>query len=331
MWGAKGAAPVGASSGAAMASARVAAGGLWVVSVFVLATACGRTPLADGDLIGNDGRGASNAPRAGRSGANPSDGGNRPVPVKPNDPPPVGAGSGGATGGTPAPTAGSSGGTPAPTAGSSGGTAPIPAGSGGVSGRSGRGGNTAGRAGSTAGTIAPPPMNPDEPLDPLNPQRCAVDEPTVLTIDPGGRSGQVTGWLESAPTLMFDDRYLPRFAGGLSRPMSQSDLALWWSIASLDADEEGGEFYFYALSSDTVLAAAHGETDASRLMYSDEVVGPIPVGEVVVWHHLSSDRYVALRVEALYGTDSTRQAECAAIDASWIFAVPGTSKFPHLP
>jgi hypothetical protein len=322
MWGAKGAAPVGASSGVAMASARVAAGGLWVLSVFALASACGRTPLADGDLIGNDGRGASNAPRAGSGGApNAKDGGDRPTPADP-DPPPVRAGAGGATGGTPAPTAGASGGTANP---------PIPAGSGGVGGRAGaggRGGSTAGRAGSTAGTMAPTPVDPD---DPLNPQRCAVDEPTVLTIDPGGRSGEVTGWLESGPTLIFDDRFLPRFAGGAALPMRQNDLALWWSIASLEVDAEGGELYFYALSSDTVLAEAHGETDASRLMYVDDAVGPIPVGEVVVWHHLPSNRYLALRVEALYGTDSTRHAQCAATDASWIFAEPGTSKFPYLP
>jgi hypothetical protein len=65
-------------------------------------------------------------------------------------------------------------------------------------------------------------------------------------------------------------------------------------------------------------------------MYTRENVGPVSVGEVVVWHHLPTDRYVAVRIEALYGTERGR-VECAALDAAWIFAEPGTAKFPRLP
>ena len=283
-----------------MASARVALGGLWVVSAFVLGSACGRTPLADGDLIGNDGRGGPNAPTAGRSGRGQWRGqqrGQRP------GRPMVQPSAVGPTGRTPAPAAV----RPAerrhrPPAGRA--DTAGPAGTGGVAGRAGAGGRGASAARRQGAVRAARPARwrrrrrsrPAGPAQSATLRGRRADRADDRPRRPFGRGA---GWLESAPTLMFDDRNLPRFGG--RRLHRRCARAIWRCGGRSRAStrtSEGGEFYFYALSSDTVLAVAHGETDASRLMYTDDVVGPVPVGEVVVWRHLPSDRYLALRVEA---------------------------------
>jgi hypothetical protein len=213
-----------------------------------------------------------------------------------------------------------------------------PPGSGGRSGMNGRAGGPPGTGGWSGGSgrnggTAGAPRLPDD-FDPLNPQRCAVDEPTVLSIDPGGRSGSVTGWLESAPSLLFDANDLPRFGVGPSPGANAGDLQLWWSIASVEPDNEGGSFYFYAYAADTDLAVVRARgalEDASILAYETEVIGPVEIGQIVVSRQRSTGRYVAVRVVSLYGTEPERRSECAAIDARWQFADPGTARFSRLP
>jgi len=188
----------------------------------------------------------------------------------------------------------------------------------------------------TAGRNTPPPEGPDAGIfDPLNPQRCASDHPFVLSIDPGGQSGDVQGWLESAPQVVFDEYNLPRFSADRWGPDVGGELALWWSISSLD-DESGGSLYFYAVNGSMEVAhvpvnrfSAIG--DARNLMFVSWDVGPVPVGEIAVFHHIPTDRYVAVQVLDLYGTeDGDRRSTCAAVDARWRFAPPGSATFSDI-
>jgi hypothetical protein len=175
-------------------------------------------------------------------------------------------------------------------------------------------------------------MPPDRPgpEDVLNPSRCASEHPFVLSIDPGGNSGEVQGWLESAPAVLFDQFSLPRF-GLQSTPDEEADgeLSLWWSIAELGTDGRGGALWFYAGNGATEVAHVAASSpaaigDASALSYASWSIGPVEVGEIAVYHHLPTDRYLAVLVVDLYGTeDSDRRELCAAIDARWLFPPGG--------
>ena len=177
------------------------------------------------------------------------------------------------------------------------------------------------------------PENPSA-VGVLNPQRCATDEPFVLSIDPGGSSGEVHGWLESAPTVVFDENDLPRFGSNFDGDQ-ESELALWWSIAALDEDPS---LWLYATHAATELAHVALQNpaeigDATTLTFTGGPeglvsVGPVRVGELTVFHHIPTDRYLALQAIDMYGTeDSDRRAECAAIDARWFIAPHGTGDF----
>ena len=177
------------------------------------------------------------------------------------------------------------------------------------------------------------PENPSA-VGVLNPQRCATDEPFVLSIDPGGSSGEVHGWLESAPTVVFDENDLPRFGSNFDGDQ-ESELTLWWSIAALDEDPS---LWLYATHAATELAHVALQNpaeigDATALTFTGGPeglvsVGPVRVGELTVFHHIPTDRYLALQAIDMYGTeDSDRRAECAAIDARWFIAPHGTGDF----
>jgi hypothetical protein len=166
----------------------------------------------------------------------------------------------------------------------------------------------------------------------LNPHRCASDEPFVLAIDPGGASGRVSGWLESAPSVSFDAHDLPRF-GVQTDPMTDAggDLTLWWSIESLNGDRSA--VWFYTLNGATLVAhvaVTHPADigDARGLMYSDWSVGPVGLRQLAVFHHTPTDRFIAFQVLDLYGTeDSDRDGLCAALEARWFVAPVGSSDF----
>jgi hypothetical protein len=98
---------------------------------------------------------------------------------------------------------------------------------------------------------------------------------------------------------------------------------MWWSINTLS---DGGQVYFYAYTGDTrvVLTQATDFSDISlgTLAFTDWTVGPVSPGAIVVFHNAVQDRYVALRLDAVYSTDPSAPggAElCAGIDASWSF------------
>jgi hypothetical protein len=295
--------PLGALSCGGIAPAL--RGGAMSIALIVLTvlSGCARTRLVDGQLRpagtptdatpageGGGGAGSGAAPSAGTPGI--------------VDPGPTGAGTG-----------------PAPTAGR--GDPGVPGGTAGTAGAP----ETAGRPAPPTGTAGMP--GEFDPSNVLNPQRCASEHPFVLSIDPGGNSGEVQGWLESAPAVVFDRFSLPRF-GLQTTPDEEADgeLTLWWSIAELGANGDGA-LWFYAGNGATEVAhvaasrpAAIG--DASTLHYASWSVGPVKVGEIAVFHHLPTDRYLAVRVVDLYGTDDRDRREiCAAIDARWLFAPNG--------
>jgi len=155
----------------------------------------------------------------------------------------------------------------------------------------------------------------------LNPMGCS-SKPFVLTIQPSGDRGSVSGWLESTPTLSFED-LLPRFD---PTPV-ETDLALWWSIGTIGEDGTQPHVYFYGQNSVTRVAVAEGARDFSQIDRSDLVFGdwetrPVFPGEIVVFENVKSGLMLALRLDAVY--DSSPNGDdsglCAGIDASWTFS-----------
>jgi hypothetical protein len=146
-------------------------------------------------------------------------------------------------------------------------------------------------------------------------------KPFVLTIQPSGDRGSVSGWLESTPTLSFEDR-LPRF----DPTPAETDLALWWSIGSIGG--EGGQSiaYFYGQNAVTQVAVAEGardfdQIDRGALVFNDWETRQVFPGEIVVFLHLMTGEMLALRLDAVYDADSRGDPDglCAGIDASWTF------------
>lgn len=186
----------------------------------IVLSACARTRLSDGQLR------ATGIPDAANSGSGAGSGAGAPAGGAGN----VGGPAPGA--GAPAPPPGTTLTPPGTTPpGTAGGAAPPPP---------------------IAGNVAPPPMGmagrPADGFDPndvLNPQRCASDHPFVLSIDPGGRSGEVQGWLESAAAVRFDESGLPRFGLNGFGDESNSELTLWWSIAEISVDGRPGALWLY--------------------------------------------------------------------------------------
>lgn len=154
----------------------------------------------------------------------------------------------------------------------------------------------------------------------LNPQDCDSDRPFVLTIQPSGDRGSVSGWLESSPQLAFKDQ-LPRFDNA-----PDPDLALWWSIASIDQDN-GTFLYFYGENDATRVAVANGartfdEIDSDSLVFDDWVTPMVGVGAIVVFENVDTKERVAMRVDDVLDTDPSSEFAgglCAALTASWSF------------
>jgi hypothetical protein len=198
---------------------------------------------------------------------------------------------------------------------------------------------TAGRSDpGTAGRNDPPDVPPpDFPGgNVVNPRGCPTQQPIVLSLDPGGVSGHVRGWLESAPYVVFDDGGLPRFefAGGPSDDPN-AELSVWWSIASLPGDGAPGQVYLYATNAATEVAhVAQSDIsaigDATALQYVKGHVGPVEVGHIAVFHHIPTKRYLAVRaldLRAGSGNDPDIGNQCAALDARWMFAPLGSGTF----
>jgi len=160
----------------------------------------------------------------------------------------------------------------------------------------------------------------------LNPQGCATMFPFVLTIDPSGDTGSVNGWLESAPSVAFEQG-LPRFAVGF---IDTGDISTFWSIAYRDSSG-GSAMYFYGglePGSPIEIAVAEGakdfsEIDRNSLKFTQGATRSMTVGEIAVIYNPDNGVSIAIRVDAFYDTDTSVDSNgfnnCTAIDASWSF------------
>lgn len=167
----------------------------------------------------------------------------------------------------------------------------------------------------------------------LNPMECEADLPFVLGINPDGNSGFVSGWLGNAPVVTFDGE-IPRFE--FEGNGDEESLILFWSIASTGSASEPS-VHFYGDNDATLVALADDVdevqeiTDATSLLFDNRVVSDVRVGEIVVFHHLTTDRYLALRLDAIYQSDSAEPSDdCFAINASWTFAPKGSADFSNV-
>jgi hypothetical protein len=151
---------------------------------------------------------------------------------------------------------------------------------------------------------------------------------------PPPQKGTLLRWPEGVQYLLVDLSHDPATVElGLPRP---SGLDALWSIAST---ENGGSGFFY---SDAVHGAAETRVayaadvrsvseirDASRYDFSSTTVGPVPVGAVVLVHHLPSDRYLALVLDVVQPTDARTAGvgPYAYANVTWYLTAKGEADF----
>lgn len=152
------------------------------------------------------------------------------------------------------------------------------------------------------------------------------------------QSGRVERWPEATAHLVVTvDGERASVAVGAE---PASGLAAFWSIASTGG---GGSGYFYSDAvqgrSDTQVAFASGVArvqdirDASTLDWSHPSVGPVERGGVVLLHHVPTDRYLALVLDAITPLDprTAGAGPYAVADVRWYLSEPGTSDFALAP
>lgn len=152
------------------------------------------------------------------------------------------------------------------------------------------------------------------------------------------QSGQVERWPEATSHLAvtFDgDR-----ASATVAPAPGNGLAAFWSIASTSGTGSGF-FYSDAIRGlrDTRVAHATGVRrvkdihDASSLDYSRPSVGPVDAHGIVVLHHLPSDRYLAITLDAIVPLDprTAGAGPYAYADVTWYLTEAGSADFSAAP
>jgi hypothetical protein len=148
------------------------------------------------------------------------------------------------------------------------------------------------------------------------------------------QQGTIRQWPEATAYLLVDvDRQPATVELG---PPRATGLDAFWSIAST---EGGGSGFFYSdavhgADETRVAYAANVRSirdirDASRFDYSAASVGPVPVGAVVLVHHLPSDRYLALVLDVVEATDARTAGAgpYAYADVTWYLGAPGVADF----
>lgn len=146
-------------------------------------------------------------------------------------------------------------------------------------------------------------------------------------------SGRITGWPEATRHLLvtFD-------ADGASAELGaprETGLDAYWSIAST-VEPKGGFFYADVFRAQGETRVAHAKArspdeidDLSALDWSTDVVGPVPVGGVVVVEHRPSRRYLALVLERIEATDprTAGAGPYALADVTWHITAEGAKRF----
>lgn len=181
----------------------------------------------------------------------------------------------------------------------------------------------------------------------VNPVDCATMNPFVLSIDPSGDQGSVSGWLTGVGVAF--DQQLPRFSHGID---DTADISMKWSggtggvgdqnvaadsAVTFRADGTG--------SSPIEIGVVTGAQDFSSIDRNAVKLRPSPVetvdsdpvkvGDIVVFHSPDNDVWLAMRVDAIYFTDTSGGSDvftdpspghtlwnglCSAIDVSWTFS-----------
>jgi hypothetical protein len=151
-------------------------------------------------------------------------------------------------------------------------------------------------------------------------------------------TGTLDRWPEATEHLTLDFATEPAVASlGQARP---SGLDAFWSIASTSG-AGSGFFYadFFRTPSETRVAQAKAVArvadirDASAFDYSQRSVGPVAPGDVVLVHHLPSDRYLAIVIDAIHPADARTAGAgpYAFADVRWYLSAAGSPDFSAAP
>lgn len=147
-------------------------------------------------------------------------------------------------------------------------------------------------------------------------------------------SGKVTRWPEAMKHLhvAFDGEGEVHVALGDARP---SGLDAFWSVASTRPGS--GFFYADSIRGTAETRVAYAELarrvddirDFSRLAFTHESVGPVPVGGIVVVEHGPTGRHLALVLDAIEPTDprTAGPGPYAYADVSWYLSAEGSTGF----
>lgn len=166
---------------------------------------------------------------------------------------------------------------------------------------------------------------------PVEPTRSAPSSPTSSAKPP--QKGALRRWPEATSYLLVNlDEQPATVALG---PARLSGMDAFWSIASTRA--AGSAFFYSDLvrgTGETRVAAAagvrrvHEIRDASTFDYSAGAVGPVAVGGIVVVHHLPSDRYLAIVLDAIESVDARAgTGPYAYADVTWYLTESGGADF----
>lgn len=127
----------------------------------------------------------------------------------------------------------------------------------------------------------------------------------------GITSGTITEWQESGSIFYFDDY-----------TCINTGIEASWSLNT----ETRGWFYGYNIS--TEVAHVTGITDifeiidASFHSYSDWSIGPVDIGDFVLFHNVNSGYYAAFRIDNINGCGASY-----CLDVTWYLQENGTSNF----
>lgn len=169
----------------------------------------------------------------------------------------------------------------------------------------------------------------------------ASDAPASTLASTAARpvlTGRVERWPEATAHLLVSIDGARASADVVASP--GLGLVAFWSIASTSG---AGSGFFYSDAhlgrSETRVAYAAGVArvqdirDASRFDGSQPSVGPVAPPGIVLVHHLPSDRWLALVVDAIVALDprDAGAGPYAYADVTWYLTEPGSADFSAAP
>ena len=164
----------------------------------------------------------------------------------------------------------------------------------------------------------------------------AKPDETPKTIGPPVQTGRLDRWPEATKHLSVAFDASGTATVGLVAGLPEG-LGAFWSIATTKG-AGSGFFYSAPLSGDSKVAHASVSrvqdiVDATKLDWSHESVGPIPAGDIVVMHHPTTGRYMALVIDAIDAVDprTTSVSPWAYANVTWYLAAEGSADFSAAP